>query len=445
MDTSLAKCVHIDKEIVIFGAGALGMLVLDFFLLNRKRPVLIIDNNKDIYGKKKKGIKICSPAEGKEKYPKAIFVIANANHEKNMKKQLLKLGICENSIVVCNNECLLKQEILKKSVVKYEDKLFIYDTPCEKSMKSKCDLVKAKLKAFAYSAFMDHYYPEKKSKKKFDVSICAIFKNESVYLKEWIEYHKIIGIQHFYMYNNHSSDDFQSIIRPYIDSGEITLIDWPYEQGQMSAYRDCIKKFKKESQWIGFIDIDEFIVPIDYDNLYDFLKKYEKNRGSVLIYWKLFGSSGKIDRDTSRLVTEDFILCWRKHTNIGKCFFNTSYDFIPDYSKNDMIHHKMWTGYRGKALPPINCFGKVCIDGLNIGQGDHFPIQINHYFTKSVAEYDNKKRKGDVYHKKNPHDDTYFMKHDMKCGAVDVNIYKYMIRLKDHYYNKMDKGENHGE
>lgn len=247
------------------------------------------------------------------------------------------------------------------------------------------------------------------------------------------------------MYNNHSSDDFQSIIRPYIDSGEITLIDWPYEQGQMSAYRDCIKKFKKESQWIGFIDIDEFIVPIDYDNLYDFLKKYEKNRGSVLIYWKLFGSSGKIDRDTSRLVTEDFILCWRKHTNIGKCFFNTSYDFIPDYSKNDMIHHKMWTGYRGKALPPINCFGKVCIDGLNIGQGDHFPIQINHYFTKSVAEYDNKKRKGDVYHKKNPHDDTYFMKHDMKCGAVDVNIYKYMIRLKDHYYNKMDKGENHGE
>ena len=77
-----------------------------------------------------------------------------------------------------------------------------------------------------------------------------------------------------------------------------------------------------------FIDIDEFIVPIDYDNLYDFLKKFEKNRGSVIIYWKFFGSAGKWERDITGLVTEDFLVSWRKHSNIGKCFYNTAYDLF---------------------------------------------------------------------------------------------------------------------
>ena len=120
------------------------------------------------------------------------------------------------------------------------------------------------------------------------------------------------------MYNNNSNDDYLAILQPYIEAGDVTFLNWPYEQGQMSAYRDCVKNFRDESKWIGFIDIDEFIVPIDYDNLYDFLKKFEKNRGSVIIYWKFFGSAGKWERDITGLVTEDFLVSWRKHSNIGK-------------------------------------------------------------------------------------------------------------------------------
>ena len=66
----------------------------------------------------------------------------------------------------------------------------------------------------------------------------------SPYLKEWIEYHKIVGIQHFYMYNNNSNDDYLAILQPYIEAGDVTFLNWPYEQGQMSAYRDCVKIFE---------------------------------------------------------------------------------------------------------------------------------------------------------------------------------------------------------
>ena len=41
---------------------------------------------------------------------------------------------------------------------------------------------------------------------KYYFSICAIFKDESLSIKEWIEYHKLIGVEHFYLYNNNSTD-----------------------------------------------------------------------------------------------------------------------------------------------------------------------------------------------------------------------------------------------
>ncbi len=34
------------------------------------------------------------------------------------------------------------------------------------------------------------------------MSLCAIFKDEADYLREWIEFHRIVGVEHFYLYNN---------------------------------------------------------------------------------------------------------------------------------------------------------------------------------------------------------------------------------------------------
>ena len=36
----------------------------------------------------------------------------------------------------------------------------------------------------------------------YEVSICAMYKNEAKYILEWIEYHLMIGVDHFYLYNN---------------------------------------------------------------------------------------------------------------------------------------------------------------------------------------------------------------------------------------------------
>ncbi len=53
-----------------------------------------------------------------------------------------------------------------------------------------------------------------KYNKKYSITICGIFKNEASYLKEWIEYHEMIGIEHFYLYNNNSDDNYRDILQP---------------------------------------------------------------------------------------------------------------------------------------------------------------------------------------------------------------------------------------
>ncbi len=59
------------------------------------------------------------------------------------------------------------------------------------------------------------------------VALCLRFRDESRYLAEWLEYHHAAGVDHFFLYNNFSSDDFLSVVQPRIAAGQVTLVDWP--------------------------------------------------------------------------------------------------------------------------------------------------------------------------------------------------------------------------
>lgn len=271
-------------------------------------------------------------------------------------------------------------------------------------------------------------FPHVENKKKYYVSICGIFKNEAPYLKEWIEYHRIIGVDHIYLYNNNSDDAFLEVIDQYIKDDFVTLVDWPYNQKQMESYKDCANRFKNETYWLGFIDIDEFIVPVIDDSIKDFFRRFH-DRPSVLIYWRMFGTSGIVERDVEHtLVTESFTSCWPKYDDIGKCFLNTNYA-ISD--KQHVLHHMLWTKYEGRDYPPVNCYDNPCPrDWFNPVLHETFPIQINHYVLKSKNEYLAKTKKSDVFFQNNPKGKEHFERHEKPCTAKDDKILKYIDKLK---------------
>src|ERR1700733_11023438 len=102
---------------------------------------------------------------------------------------------------------------------------------------------------------------------KYDLAICAIFQNEAPYIKEWIEYHKLVGVQHFYLFNNLSDDNYQDVLAPYVTSGEVDLIEWNYPSRenkewkpiQRNAYKKGIQAATGKARWLALIDLDEFI------------------------------------------------------------------------------------------------------------------------------------------------------------------------------------------
>ena len=272
--------------------------------------------------------------------------------------------------------------------------------------------------------------PKRDLKRKYHVSLCIMFKDEAPYLREWIEYHLMMGVDHFYLYDNNSSDGFENVIGPYLQLGFLTLIPWPKEHSQVEGYEDCIRRFQSESDWIGFIDVDEFLVPVKEESLVTFLDRFH-NTPSVLVYWKFFGSGGMVRRDTGRLVTEDFVVATEKLCSKGKCFFNSNFDYLFDSENNKSMFHYLWTDSDGIPVPPVDAFGHTVHKSLYlIRKPLAIPIQINHYTLKSYWEHKEKNIKGDVYYDHPTHDDRLFFHRDRRCSATDYQIFKYVTELK---------------
>jgi len=268
-------------------------------------------------------------------------------------------------------------------------------------------------------------------KKQYNLSVCAIFKDEADSLKEWIDFHLIVGVEHFFLYNNFSNDNFLSILDPYINKGIVTLYDWPYIKGQTKAYKDCFERNKHLTQWLAFIDIDEFICPKKESTISEWLIKY-KSYPSIVIYWKMFGTSGKIEHNHNIPVIEQYINSWEKLVNIGKTIVSTNYNIF-DY--NDF--HKLSTVINifGKriVIPSVNEFKKHLRYGINrvgFNKPIDSKIQINHYWSKSYNTYFMSKAKRGPGTTNKVRDNDYLFLHELKNISSDYTIWRFLVKLK---------------
>jgi hypothetical protein len=274
-----------------------------------------------------------------------------------------------------------------------------------------------------------------KCRKKYQVTICAIFKNEAPFMKEWLDYYSLLGVEHFYLYNNFSDDDYLSIIHPYIEKGAVDLIEWPVKHGQMIAYRDCYERFACETEWLGYIDLDEFVCPRYEPSISGWLKKYNRYP-SVLICWRQFGTSGIVEHDHSRLVIEQYTTAWEMPVDVGKSFINTQYNFM--FRPNNMHYFYAIIKICGIKLliPPVNEYKKFVWFWKH-----HYPffhhnptIQINHYYSKSynhyIYKYEKKGSANSAVAEENKKSKGLFEYHELRNITKDYTIQRFLALLK---------------
>jgi glycosyl transferase family 92 len=123
------------------------------------------------------------------------------------------------------------------------------------------------------------------------LTACLIFRDAASYLDEWLRFHLLVGVEHFYLYDNDSSDDYLPVIRPFCTGGKVTLTRWPGAFQQTNVYTHCLQRHSHSTRWMAYLDDDEFLFPAQAGTLPDALAAYESYAG-VAACWLLFGSDG---------------------------------------------------------------------------------------------------------------------------------------------------------
>ena len=223
------------------------------------------------------------------------------------------------------------------------------------------------------------------------LSVACIAKDEAKYLKEWIEYHKIVGVERFYFYDNESTDNTREVLEPYIKNGTVI---YRYVEGkamQSPVFQDAVLKARGHTRWLALIDLDEFILPIEKDSVSEFLKDYEQYPG-VAINWVCFDDNGHKTKPTAHggLVTANYTRVVVDHNSFildksVKCIVNPN-DVIflntPHFCiyKNDFAVTENFEEF--SSIPTKYHSSNK--------------IRINHYYRKSAEEFQEKTRKGDA-------------------------------------------------
>lgn len=138
------------------------------------------------------------------------------------------------------------------------------------------------------------------------ICMVAIARDECSFLDEWIAYHRVLGIDHFFIYDDDPITSLKQFLEPHGQS--INVIDW-YKRGtrdslidrRCAAYRDALTRVQASFDWVIFSNIDEFLVLPCTESLPQFLKRFDRF-SQVSFNRYLFGHNGCVD-DPPDLVT----------------------------------------------------------------------------------------------------------------------------------------------
>ena len=231
-------------------------------------------------------------------------------------------------------------------------------------------------------------------KSEVEFAICAVFRDEGPYIAEWVTFHRLMGVERFYLYDNNSDDDWREQIAPEIETGVVEAIDWPKKQAkaQQTACIDCLKRHRSDARWIALLDLDEFLFSPSGDPLPVAMRRFSDWPG-VLAGWRTYGTNGFVTKPAG-LVTESYL---RRAPDDFPQGPSTKAIVDPLMTVKRIVTTHVAQHYTRRG--PFRYADTVCEDGSPLPErsGAVIPVQwlrINHYRSKSEEEAATKKRRG---------------------------------------------------
>lgn len=262
------------------------------------------------------------------------------------------------------------------------------------------------------------------------LSIVTIVKNEAADIREWLEFHRMMGVTHFYIYDNESEDELKSVLQPYVDAGIVTYIWWPGSNRQLAAYNDALDNYKDCTCYMAMLDADEFLMPVENVKLLDVIAGiFTQNfyAGCIGVNWREYGSSG-MEYRSEGLLTETHL-------------YRGDDDFMKNAHIKAVCNPRKVKKFVNPHFPEMNN-GSMIIseEGTMINLSYRYErsckkLRINHYYIKSKDEFFAKARRGwpdQVNYEKREADIAYnFALYESGLNAVyDPIMERYLPELK---------------
>ncbi len=250
-----------------------------------------------------------------------------------------------------------------------------------------------------------------------NLAICAIFKNEAEFLDEWIKFHLGVGVGHFFLYNDNSTDNYLAVLSDWIKKEVVTLIEWPEYKNQIDAFNHCLTNNRSSTKWIAFLDLDEFLFSPTGELLPAILERYAE-AAAVFVYWQLFGSSNQQEHPSGGSVIETY----RRRQMIESAIpdtFDHGTPGTPDHvtawtrdgksivqtQKVDRMHnHKPASVLSGEVVDELfqRIPDRAALRRLSSDPIPCATLRINHYWSKSINHLQRRALRGDAYDRSRP-------------------------------------------
>jgi hypothetical protein len=222
----------------------------------------------------------------------------------------------------------------------------------------------------------------------YKLSVGCIFKNESHCIKEWILHYLHHGAEHFYMVNDNSTDDFLSIIEPYMEHITLFNAKCAYFLGrQRYMYNTYILPHIKETHWLLMVDMDEFVWSPHSINLNDELANCN-HLGQIQIYDVIFGSNNLITQPPS--LVNYFTMREKEPRKSLKYFINSNFNFsslnihhATFVDKDDERHKFMILDHTYFIVNHYSCQSRTFWNEVKCVRGDG-----DHYRVRTIEDFD---------------------------------------------------------
>lgn len=232
------------------------------------------------------------------------------------------------------------------------------------------------------------------------IALCAIAKNENLYIREWVQWYKNIGIDHIFLYDNNEIDGehFEEVILDYINEGFVEIINKRgVEKGcvyddkginlQPKCYIECYTNLCKDYDWICFFDIDEFLnIKRNGVTIKKILAKHIfDNIDTVLVSWEHYD-----DNDFLYYSSTDVTKRFTRRSNYARYGLKSIVrcgKMINDPAQPNLIHIFRCVGKKMAFIDGTSFTANVNWYTVKNEKHNSFDVVLNHYKTKTASEY----------------------------------------------------------